>query len=651
MSDEPKLYLHHPRFVPRTNSTLPKYRDFFPAKKSIKEFFDANPIDKMDLDTARKIYDRCVKHHLGCFVPGHHPDDMTLQELVPKLKIEHRNILSEYPEAQNQSERIKMSLEQIAEARKHLPKRLYLHKDFPIKHLVGLTKEQLEAMIHNHYVKDRKTPPDFKHTSKESLMLDFTYEVFLLKQAANELNVPATSNALDADLDYTYSEAELHGCDGYVPRTLVITPKFPLKCLPALSRTQMEAMLQNHYAKNNIDIPDFDNMNDTVLRSRIHLAVAGQLPNLTDANNNNDPKWPSSITTTTMETQPACPSPTKKQKQESFTTDVDMDNETNSNDLEPTSDQSLLASIDGENSESNIVINDGKTNTDKSTHVVTQTEDEISDNCNKNDTATLNLDKTMADVIAQHSGEVDQLKNMTDDDILLLTHENTLLFLFPYATEKCVQFVGSSYNTTPVEILRRYVHIARDILNGKSKATILDDDLVLNNMALLDDDSIFCLNNDEVDEYLSTYARQYNVVVDKDYYTKTCIEQKRVQLTKTLHEYKQKFLKHEPITSLNEHSTDHMIDCASLNMIKTMLKNYIDSLDVAVEMSSFTNLSHPALNLECKKIRNKLREEYNLPPVESALPSNQPTELQKSVGNKNGNLFSKYILKSTTYLD
>ena len=202
-----------------------------------------------------------------------------------------------------------------------------------------------------------------------------------------------------------------------------------------------------------------------------------------------------------------------------------------------------------------------------------------------------------------------------------------------------------------MEILRRYVHIARDILNGKSKATILDDDLVLNNMALLDDDSIFCLNNDEVDEYLSTYARQYNVVVDKDYYTKTCIEQKRVQLTKTLHEYKKKFLKHEPITSLNEHTTDHMIDCASLNMIKTMLKNYIDSLDVAVEMSSFTNLSHPALNLECKKIRNKLREEYNLPPVESALPSNQPTELQKSVGNKNGNLFSKYIPKSTTYLD
>ena len=210
--------------------------------------------------------------------------------------------------------------------------------------------------------------------------------------------------------------------------------------------------------------------------------------------------------------------------------------------------------------------------------------------------------------------------------------------------------MGSNYNRTPVEILRWYVSKARDNIDGNSDEIILDDDVTLNNMALLDDDTIFGLENDVVDEYLSTYVRQYNVKVDLNYYISTCLEQKRVQLTKSLLEYKQKFLKHEPIAELNEHTTDHMIESASLNMIKKMLENYIDSLDVAVEISSITNRSHIELCHECKTMRNKLRDENKLPPVPSALPSNEPTEFQKSVENQNGNLFSKYVPKSTTFI-
>ena len=314
---------------PAPHRPCPSTVIFFPEKKALKEFFDANPIEQMNLETARKTYDRCVKHHLGCFVPGHHPHEMFLQELVPKLKIELRDILFEYPRAEKQSANIKKSLEEIVEARKHILKRLYLHKDFPIQHLVGLTKDQLEAMIHNHYVKDRKTPPDFKFTSKESLMMDFRYEVFLLKQNANELNVPAKSTSTDVEIEYVYSDSEMHGCDGYIPRTLVITPKFPLKCLPALTRNQMEAMLQNHYCKHDIEVPTFDNMSDNVLRSRIHLAVCGPLPSHnTSLTQTGDAKRPSHINTSQMPIQPTCPSPTKKQRHESKSIDEEMDDAT-----------------------------------------------------------------------------------------------------------------------------------------------------------------------------------------------------------------------------------------------------------------------------------------------------------------------------------
>lgn len=274
-------YLHTPKLVPRTNSTVPTYRDFFPATKALKEYLDSNPVDKMDLETARKVYDRCVKNSLGSFVPGHHPEEMALELLVPLLHQEHQRVNEEYPKHEKQSKRIKLSLKRMEEARKHLPKRLFINKDFPLEHLIGLTKAQFEAMIHNHYVKDLRNPPDFRFATQESLMLDFRYEVFLLRQAANELNVPSTHPTYDIDFKYKYTDEERENCKMYLPQRLIITPRFPLKALPALKRNQMEIMLQNHHVQNNISVPDFRKLSDTILLSRIHLAVMGNLPNFT----------------------------------------------------------------------------------------------------------------------------------------------------------------------------------------------------------------------------------------------------------------------------------------------------------------------------------------------------------------------------------
>lgn len=122
-------------------------------------------------------------------------------------------------------------------------------------------------MTHNHYVKDRRTSQDFWFTTQQSLMLDFRYEVFLLQQAANELN------------KHNLTDEERADCKLYLPQQLIITPRFPLKALPALKRNQMEIMLQNHYVKNKVDLPDLKSMSETILLSCIHQAVMEKLPN------------------------------------------------------------------------------------------------------------------------------------------------------------------------------------------------------------------------------------------------------------------------------------------------------------------------------------------------------------------------------------
>ena len=75
----------------------------------------------MNLETARKTYDRCVKLTLGCFVPGHHPDRMSMEQLIPHLHRERQRAIDDLPKDAEHSKRIKEELARIKEARKHLP--------------------------------------------------------------------------------------------------------------------------------------------------------------------------------------------------------------------------------------------------------------------------------------------------------------------------------------------------------------------------------------------------------------------------------------------------------------------------------------------------------------------------------------------------
>ena len=115
----------YPKLVPKTPSTLPEYRDFYPSKLAIKTLFDSNPIETMTLETARKMYDRCEKHHLGGFIPGHHPDRMSMEELHPQLYRQRQAIENEMPEALEQSLRIKRCIEEVRVARTLIPKKIY----------------------------------------------------------------------------------------------------------------------------------------------------------------------------------------------------------------------------------------------------------------------------------------------------------------------------------------------------------------------------------------------------------------------------------------------------------------------------------------------------------------------------------------------
>ena len=641
-----KRYSHKPRLVPKTPSQLPVYRDFFPATKALKEFFDNNPIDDMDLETARKTYDRCVKHSLGGFVPGHHPDQMSLQALRTELYRKRKDIEAELPKDLAQSNRIKAELMAITEARKHLPTKLSLHKDFPLQHLVGLTTDQLKAMIHNHYVKDRRVPPTFKKSDKDSLLCDFRYEVFLLKEAANELNKPACDPNHDTPIEYEYTEHELHNCARHLPQRLVINPRFPIQSLPALQRNQMEIMLQNHYNGNNVEAPDFDFMNDNTLRSRIHLAINGHLPQAitvpaeTSAVNISRPPPKSiDVDANTTPNHTSLSSPTKRQRNNPKIVDVDMTNVDDVPESIETAQPMTITQSQPDNASENVDSHNESATSDTTTPSNIQLENSPGIEFESGDK-----------IIANHAKCVEAIKNLTDDTISQMTYDDTITTLSHFATYQCTKFIGDNYRTTPIYLLKRYVQTARSILSGHSNGKILDDDDTLNRMATLDEDTIYDLENDWIDEFLSTCSRQYNIVVDPQYYASTAIEQKRIQLMKSLDEYKAKFLKTEPIIHLNENTTDHMIASASLNMIKNMLNEYIEGSEVHLENITFDNLNHVQLAEESKKLRNHLRIQKNLPP----LPTNSdnqkgPSALQKCVANRNGNLFSKFLPKCTTY--
>ena len=203
--------------------------------------------------------------------------------------------------------------------------------------------------------------------------------------------------------------------------------------------------------------------------------------------------------------------------------------------------------------------------------------------------------------------------------------------MFTYVNDKSISFVGAHYAETPIYILRRLIYQARDILNGLYDEVILNDDSTMHAMALLDDDTIISLDKSVVDNYLSTYARQYGIQVEETYYKNTSIEQKRIQLSKSTAEYKSVYLKTEPLITLNENTTDQMIQYASLNMTKTMFENYIKTFNVDISSLPIDTMSHKDLVFECIKVRDTVRIDKSLPPLPSAHPHKGPDAFKLSV--------------------
>ena len=80
-------------------------------------------------------------------------------------------------------------------------------------------------------------------------------------------------DASDLPFEYEYNEDELKTAHRATPKRLVLNDDFNVKCLGNLRRKQMEIMLTNYYNSRSLAFPSLATMNETVLRSRIHLAV------------------------------------------------------------------------------------------------------------------------------------------------------------------------------------------------------------------------------------------------------------------------------------------------------------------------------------------------------------------------------------------
>ena len=253
------------------------------------------------------------------------------------------------------------------------------------------------------------------------------------------------------------------------------------------------------------------------------------------------------------------------------------------------------------------------------------------------------------DFNSQHLKNVHRLQTIPNTAISSLNRSQALDLLFTYSVEKCIKFVGPHYGSTPIYLLKRLVLKAREILNGLSNETILDDDKTLNDMALLDESTILGLDKCSVDEFLSTYARQYGIQVEETYYSKTSIEQKRIQLIKSTDEYKSEYLKTEPTVTLNENTTNQMIDFASLNMTRMMLENYVKTFNVDIGALEIEKMDQKTIVTECIKIRDSMRIAKNLPPLPHSQRHKFPSKFDLNVGNKNGNLFSKFLPKLSSH--
>ena len=123
--------------------------------------------------------------------------------------------------------------------------------------------------------------------------------------------------------------------------------------------------------------------------------------------------------------------------------------------------------------------------------------------------------------IDKHNEYLNELKNLSDTDITSLRPTLIPNYLFTYALEKSVQFSDDYCKKTPLVLLRHDISKARDFPLGRCDGSILNDKVTLNKMATLDDETIDDLEDDLVNGYLSAYARQYNIVVGNEYYSKT----------------------------------------------------------------------------------------------------------------------------------
>ena len=104
----------------------------------------------------------------------------------------------------------------------------------------------------------------------------------------------------------------------------------------------------------------------------------------------------------------------------------------------------------------------------------------------------------------------------------------------------------------------------------------------------------------------------------------------------------------EPILAIDENTTDNMIKKMSNSMARHVLSTYATENNITFPpdfFSSFTD--HNKLLHECRLLRDNMRASKNLPP----LPQPDPDIYKKTAENLNGNHLSRFLPKSTKFVD
>ena len=174
----------------------------------------------------------------------------------------------------------------------------------------------------------------------------------------------------------------------------------------------------------------------------------------------------------------------------------------------------------------------------------------------------------------------------------------------------------------------------------------LSDKKINSMMVAPREENIPSIQREDVITYLKTYARQYDMRCDPNYYNDASIEKLQNELIRSSIELRS-FLATRPPTCLDANTTnDQLIKMSYDNGIQ-ILQDYVRENGLTIDMKHITSRGQLVIQ-ECRKIRDQLRKDQGLPPFVTTTPS---WKIKKVVDRSNSEFFRNTINLNGCNLD